>query len=159
MFLDIGWSEMAVVLMVALIVIGPKDLPRVARQIGKWTGKARGMAREFQRSLDDMAREAELQDLKEEMEKLSRTDMRQRIEETIDPEGELRRSLTAPIDVDTKPAPLPEGGLANPATPEAVPAPPPAIAAPAEPPAAAVPTPPPAAAEPTTVTMPVGEKR
>ena len=61
---DIGWSEMAVILMVALIVIGPKDLPRVARTIGKWTGKARGMAREFQRSLDDMAREAELQDVK-----------------------------------------------------------------------------------------------
>ena len=57
---DIGWSEMAVILMVALIVIGPKDLPRVARTIGKWTGKARAMAREFQRSLDDMAREAEL---------------------------------------------------------------------------------------------------
>ena len=61
---DIGWSEMAVILMVALIVIGPKDLPRVARTIGKWTGKARGMAREFQRSIEDMAREAELQDIK-----------------------------------------------------------------------------------------------
>ena len=94
---DIGWSEMAVILMVALIVIGPKDLPRVARTIGKWTGKARGMAREFQRSLDDMAREAELQDIKAEMDKLSRVDVRHRIEETIDPEGELRRSLAAPV--------------------------------------------------------------
>jgi sec-independent protein translocase protein TatB len=93
---DIGWSEMAVILMVALIVIGPKDLPRVARTIGKWTGKARGMAREFQRSLDDMAREAELQDIKAEMDKLSRVDVRHRIEETIDPEGELRRGLAAP---------------------------------------------------------------
>jgi sec-independent protein translocase protein TatB len=94
---DIGWSEMAVILMVALIVIGPKDLPRVARTIGKWTGKARAMAREFQRSLDDMAREAELQDIKAEMDKLSRTDVRHRIEETIDPEGELRRDLGAPV--------------------------------------------------------------
>ena len=90
---DIGWSEMAVILMVALIVIGPKDLPRVARTIGKWTGKARGMAREFQRSLDDMAREAELQDVKAEIDKLSRVDVRHRLEETIDPEGELRRGL------------------------------------------------------------------
>ena len=94
---DIGWSEMAVILMVALIVIGPKDLPRVARTIGKWTGKARGMAREFQRSLDDMAREAELQDVKAEIDKLSRADVRHRIEETIDPQGELRRGLNAPM--------------------------------------------------------------
>ena len=94
---DIGWSEMAVILMVALIVIGPKDLPRVARTIGKWTGKARGMAREFQRSLDDMAREAELQDVKAEIDKLSRVDVRHRLEETIDPDGDLRRGLKAPV--------------------------------------------------------------
>ena len=120
--LDIGWSEMAVILMVALIVIGPKDLPRVARTIGKWTGKARGMAREFQRSLDDMAREAELQDIKAEMDKLSRTDMRHRIEETIDPEGELRRGVGAPTGkrarkekaVEALPAPAP----ADPSPPE-----------------------------------------
>ena len=90
---DIGWSEMAVILMVALIVIGPKDLPRVARTVGKWTAKARGMAREFQRSLEDMAREADLQDIKAEVDKLSRVDVRSRIEETIDPDGKLRRGL------------------------------------------------------------------
>jgi sec-independent protein translocase protein TatB len=99
---DIGWSEMAVILMVALIVIGPKDLPRVARSIGKWTGKARGMAREFQRSLDDMAREADLQDIKAEVDKLSRVDVRHRLEETIDPQGDLRRSLNAPVGADLR---------------------------------------------------------
>ncbi|MGD9507955.1 MAG: Sec-independent protein translocase protein TatB [Geminicoccaceae bacterium] len=93
---DIGWSEMAVILMVALIVIGPKDLPRVARTVGKWTAKARGMAREFQRSLEDMAREADLQDIKAEVDKLSRADVRSRIEETIDPDGKLRRGLAPP---------------------------------------------------------------
>ncbi len=133
---DIGWSEMAVILMVALIVIGPKDLPRLARTIGKWTGKARGMAREFQRSLDDMAREAELQDIKAEMDKISRVDMRHRLEETIDPEGEMRRSLRAPVgvgldDEDTaeldKPEPDPEPPAAlPPPTPAAAPAAPPA---------------------------------
>jgi sec-independent protein translocase protein TatB len=101
--LDVGWSEMAVILMVALIVIGPKDLPRVARTIGKWTAKARGMAREFQRALDDMAREAELQDIKAEMDKLARTDVRQQLEETIDPEGELRRGIEPP-KLDSPPA-------------------------------------------------------
>lgn len=110
---DIGWSEMAVILAVALIVIGPKDLPRVARTIGQWTAKARGLAREFQRSLDDMAREAELEDLKAEMDKLRRTDLRHQIEETIDPEGELRRGLAAPVE----PAPPPSAALPPPASP------------------------------------------
>jgi sec-independent protein translocase protein TatB len=116
---DIGWSEMAVILMVALIVIGPKDLPRVARTVGKWAGKARGMAREFQRSLDDMAREAELQDIKAEMEKLSRTDVRQQIEDTIDPEGELRRGMNARIELDSPspPAAIPPPAEAEPPVP------------------------------------------
>jgi sec-independent protein translocase protein TatB len=141
---DIGWSEMAVILMVALIVIGPKDLPRVARQVGRWTAKARGMAREFQRSPDDMAREAELQDIKAEMEKLSRTDVRRQIEDTIDPEGELRRGMNARIELDSAPPPAAAPPPAEPALP-----PPPAEAAP-------VPSPKATEAEPP---VPAGEKR
>ncbi len=125
---DIGWSEMAVILMVALIVIGPKDLPRVARTVGKWTAKARGMAREFQRSLEDMAREADLQDIKAEVDKLSRVDVRSRIEETIDPDGKLRRGLAAP-DFDLERgddyddgADEPEPPSLPPPTPQAAPA-------------------------------------
>ena len=142
---DIGWSEMAVILMVALIVIGPKDLPRVARTIGKWTGKARGMAREFQRSLDNMAREAELQDVKAEIDKLSRVDVRHRIEETIDPQGDLRRTLNSPVaaaisepDEDMAEVDLPEAEHRKPVAhtlppPAPVAAPAPAAAAPAAP--------------------------
>ena len=62
---DIGYSELLVVAVVALIVIGPKDLPRVMRTVGQWIGRARGMARHFRSGLDTMMREAEL----EEMEK------------------------------------------------------------------------------------------
>src|SRR3954452_22956872 len=94
---DIGWAEMAVILAVALVVIGPKDLPRVAREIGRWSAKARSMAREFQRSLDDMAREAELQDIKAELEKPSRTDIGRNIENLVDPQGDLKRALNAPM--------------------------------------------------------------
>lgn len=93
---DIGWSEMGLILMVALIVIGPKDLPRVARQMGKWTTKARAMAREFQRSIDDMAREAELQDIKADLDKIRRTDVKSHISDMIDPDGEMKRSLAPP---------------------------------------------------------------
>jgi sec-independent protein translocase protein TatB len=90
---DIGWSEMMVILVVALIVIGPKDLPRVARNVGRWVAKARGMAREFQNQLEEMAREAELDKVKQEIEKAGRTDVKRAIEKTIDPKGELGRAF------------------------------------------------------------------
>ncbi|MGH6900541.1 MAG: Sec-independent protein translocase protein TatB, partial [Geminicoccaceae bacterium] len=90
---DIGWSEMAVILLVALIVIGPKDLPRVARTMGRWAGKGRAMAREFQTALEDMAREAELDKVKSEIEKAARTDVGKTIEKTIDPSGELGKAF------------------------------------------------------------------
>ena len=56
---DIGWSEMLVIVVVAIIVIGPRDLPGVLRTVGKWVGKARSLSREFQRNLNDIARETE----------------------------------------------------------------------------------------------------
>lgn len=90
---DIGWSEMAIVLLVALIVIGPKDLPRVARTMGQWVGKGRAMAREFQRALEDMAREAELDKVKNEIEKAGRTNVGKTIEKSIDPSGELSKAF------------------------------------------------------------------
>jgi sec-independent protein translocase protein TatB len=90
---DIGWSEMAVIMLVALVVIGPKDLPRLARTLGQWVAKGRSMAREFQRSLEDMAREAELDDVKREIEKVGRTNIKKSIEKTIDPTGELGRAF------------------------------------------------------------------
>ena len=90
---DIGWSEMAVIMLVALVVIGPKDLPRLARTLGQWVAKGRSMAREFQRSLEDMAREAELDDVKREIEKVGRTNIRKSIEKTIDPTGDLGRAF------------------------------------------------------------------
>jgi sec-independent protein translocase protein TatB len=62
---DIGYSELLLIAVVALIVIGPKELPRVMRTVGHWVGRARGMARHFRSGIDTMMREAEL----EEMEK------------------------------------------------------------------------------------------
>jgi sec-independent protein translocase protein TatB len=102
---DLGWSEMAVILLVALVVIGPKDLPRVAREIGKWTAKARSMARDFQRSLDDMAREAELQDIKSELDKATSGSIGKKIESFVDPDGELNKALD-PNQLPLMPRPL-----------------------------------------------------
>src|SRR5579884_3329015 len=61
----IGYSELLVIGIIGLVVIGPKDLPRVMREVGRWVGKAQGMARHFRSGIDTMIREAEL----EEMEK------------------------------------------------------------------------------------------
>jgi sec-independent protein translocase protein TatB len=61
---DIGWSEIAVIAVVALIAIGPKELPGVLRMVGQWIGKARRMAGEFQGQFQEAMREAEMADLK-----------------------------------------------------------------------------------------------
>ena len=55
---DLGWTELLLIGIVALIVVGPKDLPLLFRKVGKFVGKARGMAREFSRAMEDAADEA-----------------------------------------------------------------------------------------------------
>jgi len=90
---DIGWSEMAVIAAVALVVLGPKDLPKLLRLVGQWTGKARALAREFQGHLDDIARQSELDELKKQAEKLTSFDVKSEIANTVDPGGEMRRTI------------------------------------------------------------------
>ncbi len=84
---DIGWSEMALVALIALIVIGPKELPKAMRSMAKWTRKARSMAREFQSGIDDMVREADLEDARKAIESAKSFDIGKTVEETIDPTG------------------------------------------------------------------------
>ena len=66
--LDFGWSQMLLIAAVALIVLGPKELPKVIKSVTEWAGKARSLAREFRSSVDEMMRETELKNLKEEFE-------------------------------------------------------------------------------------------
>lgn len=70
---------------VAIVIIGPKDLPRTLRTVGRWIAKARGMAREFQNSLDDIARDTELDELKKQITDVSNFDVRGEIEQSFDP--------------------------------------------------------------------------
>jgi sec-independent protein translocase protein TatB len=67
---DIGWSEMLVVGAVALVVIGPKDLPGALRQAGKWMGAVRRMAADFQGQVNQAMRESELDELRREVQNL-----------------------------------------------------------------------------------------
>ncbi len=90
---DIGWTEMAVVAVVALLVIPSKDIPKLLRTVGEWTGKARALAREFQGHLDDLARQSELDELKKQAEKVTSFDIKGEIANTIDPGGEIRKTV------------------------------------------------------------------
>lgn len=90
---DIGWTELALVALVALLVIGPKELPATMRMIAGWIGKIRGLAREFQSGLDDMMRETELDKLKEQAQGVMHGDLDGMVENTIDPDGKIRDEL------------------------------------------------------------------
>ena len=90
---DIGWQEIFLIAVLALIVIGPKDLPRALKTITGLLRKAKGMARDFQSGLDDIVRETELADMRKQIEAETGGDIRKRIEETLDPDGDIARDL------------------------------------------------------------------
>jgi sec-independent protein translocase protein TatB len=69
---DISWTEFLLIGVVALIVIGPKELPTVMRTMGQWTRKVRGMATEFQNQFQEAMREAEMSDLKKQVDDMAR---------------------------------------------------------------------------------------
>lgn len=87
--LDIGWSEFFIVAVLALIVVGPKDLPKALRAVTKVMRKARGLAREFQSGVDEMVREAELDDIKKEMNAVRDFDPVDSVRKQVDPAGTL----------------------------------------------------------------------
>jgi sec-independent protein translocase protein TatB len=125
---DIAWSELALIAAVALIVIGPKDLPRVMRNLGQWTRKARAMAAEFQRNLDDMMREAELDEIRKEVEKVSPAEFKANLEKLVDAKG-IEEAVKIDSDKpaappEPTPAPAPAAAVEPlPAAPEPAPAP------------------------------------
>jgi len=90
---EIGATELLVIAAVALIVVGPKDLPKVLRTLSHFVRKARGLAREFQSGVAEMVREADLDDIKRKVEGSSRT-IENTLKETVDPTG----SLTSEFD-------------------------------------------------------------
>lgn len=116
---DIGWTEMALIAAVAIIVIGPKDLPLALKTVGQWMAKARAMAREFQGSVDEMIRESEIDKLKKDVEEAaSKLDVTKELQATT---AEIEKSLEMPsIEMDPlKDQPkTPEAGVPSAAAPE-----------------------------------------
>ena len=108
--LDIGWSEMAIVAVVALFVIGPRELPRLLRTVGRYAAKIRGMAREFQEGIDDAVREAELDEVKKQIESVRKIDVR----ETARPPSPGRAAgMAASVAAAAAPAPAPAAEPGN----------------------------------------------
>lgn len=124
--LDLSWGEIVVIGTVAVIFIGPKELPGALRAAGHWIGKARTMAREFQNNVDDMIREADLDEVKKQVQSaqsLASGGISTAIQNTIDPKGELKAQVeTALAPPPALPAPTPESTL-PPAQSEPAPAP------------------------------------
>src|SRR5207302_3856286 len=94
--LDFSWSEIALIGVVALVVIGPKDLPKALRTVGVWVRKARTISREFQSSVEQMIRESELDEVRKQVESVTSIDVTREIEKSVDPTGEIAESLKAP---------------------------------------------------------------
>ena len=93
---DVAPTELLLVAIVALLVIGPKDLPKAMRFVGHWVGKARGVARQFRSGFDTMVREAELQEMEKKWAEENARIMR---EHPVDSSSAPQASLPAPGDV------------------------------------------------------------
>lgn len=128
--IDLSWGEILVIGAVAVIFIGPKELPGALRAAGKWIGKARMMAREFQNNVDDMIREAELDEVKKQVTTATSVatggigGIGGAIQNVVDPKGDLQKALAPPdlsLNHTPTPAPTPETTQAVAETP--VPAP------------------------------------
>jgi sec-independent protein translocase protein TatB len=138
---DIGWSELLLIGIVALIAIGPKELPGALRTLGQWMAKIRRMASEFQNQFHEAMREAELADLKKEVDEMAtKAQSYAHFDPIDDIRKDIEKAASPPPDLDTltdtaaspPPAATPPAATA-PASPPAETAPSPPAAAPAEP--------------------------
>ncbi len=133
---DISWTELLLIAVVALIAIGPKELPRVLYEAGKWARRARMMAGEFQRHFTDLMQEAELEELRKQAQAARNISGAKTLADIVDPDGSIRQSFD-PSTLGTEgfggspPEPAEEVAvLAAPPAPEPAPEPAPASAPP-----------------------------
>lgn len=102
---DIGWSELAIIAVVALVVLGPKELASSMRTLGQWAGKARGLAQEFRRGLDDLARESEIDKVKQQFDTVRNFDLGRHIDTATDgPSAAAQSTVVTPPAAETEAA-------------------------------------------------------
>lgn len=126
---DFSWSELLLIGIVALVFIGPKELPGVLRTLGQWMSKIRRMASEFQNQFHDAMREAELADLKKEVDEMA---AQAAVYSNFDPLSDVRKEMdTAKRDIESAVSDKPAAGEPAAGAPAA--APPASDAPPVEP--------------------------
>jgi sec-independent protein translocase protein TatB len=91
--LDIGWTEVVTIVILAVLVIGPKDLPKAMRTVARMIGKIKAMMREFQGNIDEMIKETELEEVKKQISSARTMDLNAKMQETIDPKREMDKAL------------------------------------------------------------------
>ena len=94
---DFAWTEIALIGVVALVAIGPKDLPVAIKTVAGMIKKARRMAAEFQTHVDDLVREADLHEVRDQIAQLRNFDIRGEITKAVDADGSIRSSLSNPL--------------------------------------------------------------
>jgi sec-independent protein translocase protein TatB len=109
---DFAWTELAVIGVVALLIIGPKDLPGAIKGVGDFVRRARRMASEFQTHVDDMVKDANLSEVRNQINEIRNFDIKGALEKEIDRDGTIRSAFDDPFS--NKPEPL---APAEPATP------------------------------------------
>src|SRR5512147_1211829 len=98
---DLGWGELLVVGVVALVVLGPKELPNALRTVTNLTKTARKLAGEFQSGINEIVREAELEDARKAAQSISKGSISQAIQKAVDPTGEMKSVVTG-VEKDMK---------------------------------------------------------
>jgi sec-independent protein translocase protein TatB len=112
----VGFSEILIIGLAALIFVGPKDLPMLMRRAGEFIGKGRRMAREFQSAFEDIARQSELEELKKEIQGLKQSNVLTRAKEDLAAvEADINSAVMRAHP--PAPAPAPEAAIAAPAEP------------------------------------------
>ena len=101
---DLGWGEMAVIALVAIIILGPKELPHALKTLGRAIRKVREVSREFQGHVDEMVREAELDDVRKQLEDVKGKGITKALQEQVDPKGEFDINI-APDRIDSGESP------------------------------------------------------
>jgi sec-independent protein translocase protein TatB len=91
---DFSWGELLIVGAVALVVLGPKELPNALRTITNLTKSARRLAGEFQSGVNEIVREAELEDARKAAQSISKGSISKAIEQAVDPKGEMKASVS-----------------------------------------------------------------
>lgn len=105
---DFAWSELALIGIVAMILIGPKDMPVAIKAVKDMIRKARAMAAEFQTHVDDMVRDADLKEVRDSFNEIRNFDIKGELEKAVDGDGKIREALSAD-PLHPTPAPLADG--------------------------------------------------